>query len=38
MTGFNNPDQLTSFLQSYVTNEAYYLYNGNILNTTIDHY
>lgn len=28
MTGFSNPDQFTSFLQSYVTNEAYYLYNG----------
>jgi hypothetical protein len=28
MTGFDNPDQFTSFLQSYVTNEAYYMYNG----------
>jgi hypothetical protein len=28
MTGFNNPNQFTSFLQSHVTNEAYYLYNG----------
>jgi hypothetical protein len=28
MTGFTNPDQFTSFLQSYVTNEAYYMYHG----------
>ncbi|CZR55176.1 related to mutanase (glucan endo-1,3-alpha-glucosidase) [Phialocephala subalpina] len=28
MTGFSNPDQFTDFLLSYVTNDAYYTYNG----------
>jgi hypothetical protein len=28
MTGFTDHSQFTSFLQSYVTNDAYYMYNG----------
>jgi len=28
MTGFSDPDQFTSFLQSWITNDAYYKYNG----------
>jgi hypothetical protein len=28
MTGFTDPSQFIPFLQSYVTNEAYYLYDG----------
>lgn len=36
MTGFNNPDQFTSFLQGYVTNAAYYKYNGLPLVSTFN--
>jgi glucan endo-1,3-alpha-glucosidase len=36
MTGFSNPDQFTSYLQSYVTNQAYYLYNGLPLVSTFN--
>lgn len=36
MTGFTNPDQFTSFLQSYVTNEAYYLYKGKTIDYIMD--
>ena len=36
MTGFSNPDQFTSYLQSYVTNSAYYKYNGLPLVSTFN--
>jgi len=36
MTGFSNPDQFTSFLQGYVTNGAYYKFNGLPLVSTFN--
>lgn len=36
MTGFSDPDQFTSFLLSWVTNPAYYHYNGLPLVSTFN--
>lgn len=36
MTGFSDPDQFTSFLQSWVTNPAYYKYDGLPLVSTFN--
>jgi hypothetical protein len=36
MSGFNNPDQFITFLQSYVTNEAYFTYNSNVIYSGFD--
>jgi glucan endo-1,3-alpha-glucosidase len=36
MTGFSNPTQFTSYLQSYVTSSAYYQYNGLPLVSTFN--
>jgi glucan endo-1,3-alpha-glucosidase len=36
MSGFSNPDQFTNFLLSYVTNSAYYTYNGLPLVSTFN--
>jgi glucan endo-1,3-alpha-glucosidase len=36
MTGFSSPDQFTSYLESYVTSSAHYLYNGLPLVSTFN--
>lgn len=36
MTGFSDPSQFTSYLQSYVTNAAHYKYNGVPLVSTFN--
>lgn len=36
MTGFSDPDQFTSFLESWITNPAYYKYNGLPLVSTFN--